>query len=396
MRIIQGQPSWRIASDRVEAFVTELGGQLGPIIFDRKGRRIAPYSVAPWAEEKLPPKTPAILRALRGDFFCLPFGGNATAFGGEKHPMHGETANAKWRLEAEKRAGDRHGLHLSLKTKVRAGRVDKEIGLVDGEDAVYIRHTVSGMSGPMSLGHHAMLKLPETEGSGTISTSPFVYGQVFPGVLEQPELGGYSALKRGAEFKSLQAVPTAAGGAADLSRFPARRGYDDLVMAVGDAGLPLAWTAVAFPREGFVWFALKDPKVLRETVFWFSNRGRHYAPWNSRHLNVLGVEDVTACFHFGLAESAGPNAISVRWPTCLMLEAEKPLTVNYIMGIAMIPAGFDRVKAIEPGAKSITLVAASGEQAAARVDLGFLAEQSSIGLTRGAHLDATAMNGRNR
>jgi cobalt/nickel transport system permease protein len=41
-----------------------------------------------------------VLRVLRGDFFCLPFGGNATAWHGEKHPLHGETANREWRLES--------------------------------------------------------------------------------------------------------------------------------------------------------------------------------------------------------------------------------------------------------------------------------------------------------
>ncbi len=369
MKTVLGQPSWRIASDRVEAYITKLGGQIGPIVFDRQGRRIAPYSVAPWAEEKQ--KLPAILRTLRGDFFCLPFGGNATAFQGEKHPMHGETANAPWRLEAERHDGGKHWLRLSVKTKVRAGRVEKEVGLADGEDAVYLRHTIRGMSGPMCLGHHAMLKFPEAEGSGVISTSPFVYGQVFPAEFEKPELGGYSALKMGAEFRSLQAVPLATGGVADLTHFPARRGFEDLVMVVSDAKLPLAWTAVTFERERFVWFTLKDPKVLRETVFWFSNRGRHYAPWNSRHVNVLGVEDVTAYFHFGLAESAGRNAISRRWPTCVTLDAKKPMVVNYIMGVAAIPAGFDRVRTIEAGAdhKSIVLKAASGKAATARVEL---------------------------
>jgi hypothetical protein len=56
------------------------------------------------------------------------------------------------------------------------------------------------------------------------------------------------------------------------------------------------------------------------------------------------------------------------------LERERPLVVNYIMGVAAIPAGFDRVAAIEPGAdrKSIILQAASGRKASARVDLGFL------------------------
>ncbi len=379
MKIILGQPSWRIASDRVEAFVTELGGQIAPITFDRQGRKIAPYSVAPWAEEKLDPKMPAILRALRGDFFCLPFGGNAAPYRGEKHPMHGETANAKWRLEAEPRGAGRHSLHLSLKTKVRPGRVDKEISLADGEDTVYSRHTVSGMSGPMCLGHHAMLKFPEAEGSGAISTSRFVYGQVLPAVFEQPELGGYSALKMGAEFGSLDAVPTACGGSADLSRYPARRGFEDLVMVVSDAGLPFAWTAVAFPRERFVWFALKDPKVLGGTVLWLSNRGRHYPPWSSRHQNVMGLEEVTANFHLGLAASAGPNPISAKGrPTSLTLDPERPLVVNYIMGVAAIPAGFDRVAAMEPGAdrKSITLQSASGRKAAAKVDLGFLAFKS--------------------
>jgi hypothetical protein len=377
MKIIQGQSSWRIASDRVEAFVTKLGGQIAPITFDRQGRKIAPYSVAPWAEEKL--KMPAILQALRGDFFCLPFGGNATPYRGEKHPMHGETANAKWRLVSEERGGGRHSLHLSLQTRVRPGRVDKEISLADGEDTVYSRHTIRGMSGPMCLGHHAMLKFPEAEGSGAISTSRFVYGQVLPTVFEQPEMGGYTALKMGAEFRSLEAVPTAAGGLADLSRYPARRGFEDLVMVVSDAELPLAWTAVAFPRERFVWFALKDPKVLRETVLWISNRGRHYPPWSSRHVNVMGLEEVTANFHLGLAASAGANAISAKgWPTCLMLEKEKPLVVNYIMGVAAIPAGFDRVEAIEPGAdgKSITLRSAGGRKAVAKVDLGFLGQES--------------------
>ena len=97
-RLIYGQPSWRLASASVEAFVTELGGHLGPVTFDRRGWKLQPYSVAPWAEEQTDPSLPPIIKALRGDFFCLPFGGNATPFGAEKHPVHGETANACWQF----------------------------------------------------------------------------------------------------------------------------------------------------------------------------------------------------------------------------------------------------------------------------------------------------------
>src|SRR5580698_3993621 len=94
LRVVCGQPSWRIASNTVEAFVTEIGGHIGPVTFDRHDRRIRPYSVAPWAEERDAATLEPILKVLRGDFFCMPFGGNSTVFAGENHPVHGETANA--------------------------------------------------------------------------------------------------------------------------------------------------------------------------------------------------------------------------------------------------------------------------------------------------------------
>ena len=374
-RIVSGQPSWRLTSTGVEAFVTEMGGHLGPITFDRKGRKLQPYSVAPWAEERSEPSLPLIIKALRGDFFCLPFGGNATPFGREKHPVHGETANARWQFRSLETSEGRSCLHLSLQTKVRPGRVDKRIWLVDGQNTVYSQHVVSGMSGPMNLGHHAMLKFPDAPGSGLVSTSRFVYGQVFPQAFELPENRGYSWLKPGAEFKSLEKVLALNGETADLTRYPARRGFEDLVMLVSDPDVPFAWTAVAFPKERYVWFALKDPRILRETVFWLSNGGRHYPPWNSRHINVMGLEEVTSYFHSGLAESARTNPISKKgFPTCLVLNARKPLAIPYIMGVARIPAGFDRVASIRAsqGNQAIVLESASGRQAKSAVDLDFL------------------------
>jgi hypothetical protein len=374
--MVCGQPSWRLASAEVEAFVTEMGGHLGPVTFDRKGHKLQPYSVAPWAEEPPDPSLPPIIRALRGDFFCLPFGGNATPFRGEKHPIHGETANARWRFESLETKGGRTCLHLSLKTKVRPGRVDKRIWLVDSENVVYSRHVVAGMSGPMNLGHHAMLKFPDAPGSGLVSTSRFVYGQVFPKAFELPENRGYSWLKPGAEFRSLEKVPTQTGETTDLTRYPARRGFEDLVMLVSNVAAPFACTAVTFPQQRYVWFALKDPRILPETVFWLSNGGRHYPPWNSRHINVMGLEEVCSYFHSGLAESARKNPISARgFPTSVALNPKKPLVVPYIMGVARIPIGFDRVVSIRAaeGNRSIVLESASGRKAKAAVHLDFLA-----------------------
>jgi len=374
-RIVYGQPSWRLTSADVEAFVTEMGGQLGPVTFDRRVRKFQPYSVAPWAEEPVDRSLPPIIRALRGDFFCLPFGGNARPFRGEKHPVHGETANARWQFESLETNDRRTCLHLSLQTKIRPGRVDKQIWLVNRQNVIYSRHVVTGMRGHMNLGHHAMLKFPDLPDCASVTTSHFVYGQVFPQAFELPEKRGYSCLKPGAEFRSLEKVPTLTGETADLTRYPARRGFEDLVMLVSDPEAPFAWTAVAFPQERYVWFALKDPRVLPETVFWISNGGRHYPPWNGRHINVMGLEEVCSYFHHGLAESVRPNPVSAKgFATCVALNPRKPLVVSYLMGVAKIPVGFDRVISIRASSnrRAILLQSASGRYAHAPVHLDFL------------------------
>jgi hypothetical protein len=370
-QIVHGQPSWRVATDDIEAFVTRAGGHLGPVTFDRRGRAIQPLSVAPWTADEPGAAGDPLLRVLRGDFFTLPFGSNADPYDGERHPYHGETAQAAWTREAGSRADQ---LHLSLHTTIRPGRVDKWIRLRPGHPVIYQQHVISGMSGPISLGHHAMLLFPDREGSGVLSTSRIVRGQVYPGDFE-PDEGGLSALQPGGEFTSLDRVPMADGGFADLTRYPARRGFEDLAMVVADDSLPFAWTAVTFAEEGHVWFAIRDPRVLRNTVLWISNGGRRYPPWNGRHVNVLGVEDVTAYFHEGVAASAADNALSrIGHPTAVRLDPDRPLSINHIMGVTPVPSGFDEVVAIEPGPVSETVVLRSrgGPTLAVPLDLAFV------------------------
>jgi hypothetical protein len=367
--VVMGQPSWRVATREVEAFLTELGGHLGPVTFKCNGRTLQPFSITPWAKEKLAPDTPTVLRVLRGDFFCMPFGANGVPYKSEKYATHGETANEKWTLEE---LGPTR-LHASLRTKTRIGRVDKYVELREGEAAIYQRHCISGLSGPMTLGHHPMIYF---QSEGNISTSRFVFGQVFVEAAEHAEEGGYQSLKPGARFTTLKRVPMLAGSNADLSRYPARRGYEDLAMLVSDPSLRFAWTAVTFPRERYAWFGLKDPEVLRETLFWISNGGRHYPPWNGRHVNVMGLEEVTAYFHYGLAQSVGRNSFRARgYPTFVSLRSTHPLTVNYIMAVTGVPASFDRVASITQSAGGVILRSSSGHSVRVALDTGFLKEK---------------------
>jgi hypothetical protein len=369
-RSVLGQETSLIKTRDVEAGVTTLGGHLWPARFRVGKRWVSPLSAAPWSMEQ--PAVPNILKVLRGDFFCMPFGGNDSIHAGERHPVHGETANGRWKRET---SADPFSMRFSLRTRVRAGRVEKQVSLIEGDPAIYQRHLVSGMSGRMPIGYHAMLRIPGA-GGARISTSPFVHGQVLPGEFEDPARGGYSCLKKGALFPSLRAVPRADGGTADLSLYPAREGFEDLVMLVSDPSLPFAWTAAVVAGEGWVWFSLRDPRVLRSTIFWMSNGGRHYAPWNGRHRHVIGLEDVTSYFHHGHAESVRPNPLSrMGIPTCIDLHPEHPVSVASIMAVAPIPRGFDEVREIREGkrARTVELESRSGKIIRVPLDTGFLA-----------------------
>jgi hypothetical protein len=370
-----GQPSWRLKNNAVDAWITRAGGMLAPATFRlADGRRVQPFSIAPWAGEKIPAGTPPLLQVLRGDFFCAPFGGNGMAWRGEKHPPHGEAANSNWSLISATRERDATAIHLRLPYQVRRGTIDKRIVLRREHSAIYCEHTLSGFSGPMSLGTHPCLRVPGPEGSAHVSVGGWEFGQVLPVPFEDPATGGYSSLKVGARFDSLGSVPLANGGETDLSRYPARAGFEDLVMLLGKPGRSLGWSAVTFPQERWVFLQLKNPEVLCHTVLWHSNGGRHYAPWNGRHRGVLGLEETTSYFHLGLAESVKPNALSrAGYPTAVMLSPKKPLRVAHIFAVAAIPRGFDFVADVQAAPGGVTVTAASGRTIRLEVDVGFVA-----------------------
>lgn len=347
--------------------ITRTGGQLGPVAF-RIGRRvIEPFHIAPWCGTREAGALIPLLRDLRGDFFCAPFGAGP-AWRGETHPPHGETANADWTVISS----SPHRLVAVLRTRARPGTVTKIIEARPGETNLYQCHLFDGFKGGMCLGHHAMLDFARN-GSGLVSTSKLRLAQVLPSPFENPARGGYSSLKPGAWIRRLDDVPMADGAKADLTRFPAREGFDDLVMIYHRDTDDFAWAAVVFPEKKFVWFSLKNPAYLASTVLWHSHGGRHYAPWNGRHRGVLGVEDVTAYFHFGLGASLANNPWKEKGvPTSLTFARGKTTRIPYIMGVAALPADFDTVRGIRRTATGIRLQSANGRRIDHAVNTSFL------------------------
>ena len=169
--IIKGQKSWVLENSNIRLCLTEKGGHMAPVVFMKDtDKPVEPFYINPWAEEGLDlGDLPDVLDPLRGDFFCLPFGGN-NSWNGEIHPPHGEAAGSNWTLDDET---SENSITLKLDTKVRKGSVVKKILLKEGENNLYINHTIRSFAGPASPGHHVIFP------GGTkkyISMSPIKFG----------------------------------------------------------------------------------------------------------------------------------------------------------------------------------------------------------------------------
>ena len=378
-KVIHSQASVVLTSADVSVAITERGGHMAPVtFFPKSDRPVQPYHISPWQDEKLIFDVP-VLGPLRGDFFCMPFGGNSDEVSGEKHPPHGEVAGSDWTLSGMPRSSNGvTSMELTLQPKVRPGKVTKRVLLVDGQSVVYTQHLIEGMSGRMPLGHHATLAMPQKEGALRVAHSPIRFGLTNPGVFSDPAKGEYQSLAIGAKFTDLKHVPTLwkTPTETDCSMFPARVGYADLLslFSVPSAdlkGAP-AWVTATNVEAGYVWFAFKDPELLPTTIFWIENHGRHGSPWNGRN-NCLGIEDVCAFFADGLAPSTKPNIVSdAGIPTSVELSKSKPTAINYIQGVARIPAGFEQVKTIEFSAGQATFVSTTGVKVTIAVKHEFL------------------------
>jgi hypothetical protein len=372
MTVIHGQEAWVIENGEIELNVSRLGAQMAPVVFDKRGEPFNPYYISPWQGENLPQPCP-VLVPLRGDFFCLPFGGNGAAFRGQQHPPHGETSGEPWTCDGVQRDGDTTTLALSLETRVRPGRVERQLSLVAGHPVVYSRTVIHGFAGPTPLAHHAILAMPRQEGAVLLSTSSFRQGFVYPGLFSDPTQGEYQSLRPHATFAQLSEVPSrfVDEPPADCSTFPARPGYCDLVQTVEDGGRQPSWVAAVNTADRWLWFALKNARLMPSRVFWMENRGRHSPPWNGRNC-CLGIEDGCMYFDRGLAEAAAANPLrDLGVATALELDGQ-PTTIPYIQGAVRVPADFGRVVRVDFAAAQATFSGDGGRNVSVKVNLDFL------------------------
>lgn len=271
---IHGAPAWKLTSSSAELFVTQAGAHLAPVSFQLDGRLVSPYSLPPWLPQDHPDEPP-VMQILRGDFFCFPFGASP-----QVNVIHGDSANATWSLVTQQD----HQLHLRLDSQQPKAAIDKIITLLPGHTAIYQEHRISGVTGVFSYAHHPILHLPDCP--CPISTSAFSHASILSSDLNDAHTR--STLKPGAALTSLDQLPLRHGGYASLSQLTSLEDCEEC-LTVDHCQSDLAWTAVAI--DGYLWLSIKRQSDFPNTMFWVSNGGRHFSPWNSSHTRRLGVED---------------------------------------------------------------------------------------------------------
>jgi hypothetical protein len=189
-----------------------------------------------------------------------------------------------------------------------------------------------------------------------------------------PEGKGYALLKPDAEIADISKIPTVYNDFVDLRRYPMPKGFEDVVIFVNDSSKDFTFSAVTIPEEEFLYFQLKDPKVSAETLLWMLNGGNFNPPFDGRGFGVLGVEEVTGYFFYGIMPSIETNPMQEKgYKTYSEMKATDTFDVKLINGVIPVDRGFKGVEDIvKKDAATITIMGRGGEKIDVACNVDFL------------------------
>jgi hypothetical protein len=323
---------WRLDWVHGSAEVQALGGMLGPVALRLPdGRELDIMHVAPWSGMTAAEALPGVLRRLRGEWPCVPFGRadqpQDLPAGWRTHPAdddwaHGYASNHAWRcIEAD----TRH-VHLAIDYPADApvAAVERVIALDPHPPAQAI--TLTNPAPPaitLPAGLHPTFRLPPAAGRVQV-----VLG-AHDGIHSYPANppGAVSRLRPGTVSTGLHAM-AGIDGALDLSRLPLAMPGEELVQvrALRAEGTEAPFTLHYLDYDACVglWW---DGAQLPDLMLWISNGGRAQFPWLGRHV-AIGAEPVNSLFDLGRVASAPPgHPLADRLG--VVLDPARPLHLRY-------------------------------------------------------------------
>jgi hypothetical protein len=244
--------------------------------------------------------------------------------------LHGLTANGNWQVLA----ADPGTLRAVLHGAVQGASVVKELSVQNGHPFLYQRHLFIGGQGRLPVANHAMIALP---GGAKLSFSRKRWWETLTEPLETTR--GRSCLAYPRRAEDAAEFPGADGSTVNLCRYPWGDRHEDFVTGIEDPASRLGWTAIVRPDRRDLVLCLKNPRALPMTMLWHSNGGRDYAPWNTRHLGCLGVEDGAALPVLGLSARETPDPVSAAGqPALLTLDPMASAEIRHILGAIHWPS----------------------------------------------------------
>lgn len=322
----------RLCWDGGEAVMEPLGGMVAPLRLRLEdGRWVEPLAIAPWAGEALP-GAPGILRGLRGDFPCVPFGGGdpgplAAPWAGvpfaAEGPPHGFAANSDWQVGA---ADGMLAGRIDYPNESPIAELSQELRPAGPGRVEMLLRVVARRAARLPLALHPIFRLSAEPGGTRVDLG--VHGAV----RVHPTLAGEDPcpLLPDGVAESLAQLPARDGKARDYSRLPLAEGIESRLLVTGSGGR----VRLLHGPEGWAATLEWEAAVLPSVMLWVSNRGRQGAPWSGRHL-ALGVEPCAAAFDLGVAASAGPNPLAAEGvATALALAPGQPLVIRHAISVA--------------------------------------------------------------
>jgi|TARA_B110000438_G_C15806966_1_gene647851 hypothetical protein len=298
--------------DGGEIDIWSLGCKIVPK-FKLNNKLVEPLHSANWIEDQSEDSNnlPGILKNLRGEFPCVPFGINSPieeiandwkeVFSKKPYVVnepHGFSSNKNWEL-LEK-------TNFFAKFKIVYPKEDKVNYLirtieVDNNVPHNIKLSLTVVvkeNCELPIGLHPMINVPVEKNKVKIKPGNFKFGLTYPGVL----LSGKTMGAIGKYFSSIEEIPGFKDQLVDISQPPFDGNYEDLFQLCGIDGTMI----IENYQDNYSFEMNWEPEHFSSVLIWLSNKGREEYPWNSKH-TTIGLEPVTSAFGLSTHMSNNPN-----------------------------------------------------------------------------------------
>jgi hypothetical protein len=318
---------WQLDWPFGTAEIISLGCMLGPVTFRLPdGRTLQPMYLAPWLNDPATQDLPPLLRHLRGELPCVPFG--RTDFPGGMEDWrrsdpgddweHGYGANQPWSLISADRQHVRIGIDYPESSPIV--RLERQVSADPEQPALDLSLTLwARQDATLPVALHPTFR---TTGGVRVRPGPFTHAIAYP----VPTETDVSQLVPDGRSADLTALP-GLSGPLDLTCLPLPLKTEELLQ-LKDCKPPFS---LYYETEGVTMTLWWDQDQLPDVMLWVSNGGRASFPWNGRN-HALGIEPVNGAFDLGrVAAPPADHPLATR--RGLTLRKAKPLRLDYRIAV---------------------------------------------------------------